>query len=86
MHLPTADQKPNQQSSQALFYSSRTRSELVPKKKKKSPSGSTSRASRVSQVRCADLITTQVGSFFFLCFGPGRHRPVVSPFEEEEAV
>ena len=30
------------------------------------------RASHAGQVWCADLITAQVGSFSFLCFGPCR--------------
>jgi hypothetical protein len=42
---------------------------------------STSCASRVGQIWCADMITTQVGSFSFLCFDPSQPRPIVSPFE-----
>jgi hypothetical protein len=42
---------------------------------------STSCASHAGQVRCADLITAQVGSFSFLCFGLSRPRPIVGPFE-----
>jgi hypothetical protein len=42
---------------------------------------STSCASCAGQVRCADLITAQVGSFSFLCFGPSRSKPIVGPFE-----
>ena len=41
----------------------------------------TSCAPRTGQVWCADLITIQVGSFSFLCFGPSWPRPIVSPFE-----
>jgi hypothetical protein len=41
----------------------------------------TSRVPRTDQVRCADLITTQVGSFSFLCFGPSRPRSIVGPFQ-----
>jgi hypothetical protein len=42
---------------------------------------STSCASHASQVWCADLITTQVDSFFFLCFGLSRPRPIVGSFK-----
>jgi hypothetical protein len=42
---------------------------------------STSHASCASQVWCVDLITTQVGLFSFLCFGPCQPKPIVGPFE-----
>ena len=41
---------------------------------------STSCASRANQVRCSSLITAQVGSFFFLCFGPCWPWPIVESF------